>query len=143
MKKKKEIRLIDKKVLEYVFTEQQEELEARVEETLCHRKEEKLLDLKSTQAQCVIGVRRSGKSTMCYQALHEAGLKYAYADFDDERLVGEYLRGSNVVYYSKPRAEYVTVRGPMDEDALRAYFKGVFEAARLRCTRSRLWNSAG
>ena len=31
MKKKKEIRLIDKKVLEYVFTEQQEELEARVD----------------------------------------------------------------------------------------------------------------
>ena len=88
MKKKKEIRLIDKKVLEYVLTEQQEELELRAEEELCHRKEEKRVDLKSTQAQCVIGVRRSGKSTMCYQALHEAGLKYAYADFDDERLVG-------------------------------------------------------
>ena len=88
MKKKKEIRLIDKKVLEYILTEQQEELELRAEEELCHRKEEKRVDLKSTQAQCVIGVRRSGKSTMCYQALHEAGLKYAYADFDDERLVG-------------------------------------------------------
>ena len=88
MKKKKEIRLIDKKVLEYVLTEQQEELELRAEEKLCHRKEEKRVDLKSTQAQCVIGVRRSGKSTMCYLALHEAGLKYAYADFDDERLEG-------------------------------------------------------
>lgn len=88
MKKKKEIRLIDKKVLEYVLTEQQEELEMRAEEVLCHRKEEMLVDLKSSQAQCVIGVRRSGKSTMCYQALQEAGLKYAYADFDDERLEG-------------------------------------------------------
>ena len=88
MKKKQEIRLIDKKVLEYVLTEQQEELELRAEEKLCHRKEEKRVDLKSTQAQCVIGVRRSGKSTMCYQALHEAGIKYAYADFDDERLEG-------------------------------------------------------
>ena len=88
MKKRKEIRLIDKKLLEYVFSEQQEELEARAEETLCHRKEEMLVDLKSTQAQCVIGVRRSGKSTMCYQALQESGLKYAYADFDDERLEG-------------------------------------------------------
>ena len=88
MKKKKDIRLIAKKVLEYVLTEQQEELELRAEEELCHRKEEKRVDLKSTQAQCVIGVRRSGKSTMCYQALHEAGLKYAYADFDDERLEG-------------------------------------------------------
>ena len=55
--------------------------------------------------------------------------KLSVSPFNDERLVGEYLRGSNVVYYSKPRAEYVTVRGPMDEDALRAYFKGVFEAA--------------
>lgn len=88
MRKKKEIRLIDKKVLEYVLTEQQEELEARGEEFLCHRKEESLVDLKSTQAQCVIGVRRSGKSTMCYQALQKTGLKYAYANFDDERLVG-------------------------------------------------------
>ena len=65
MKKKKEIRLIDKKVLEYVLTEQQEELEVRAEEVLCHRKEETLVDLKSSQAQCVIGVRRSGKSTIC------------------------------------------------------------------------------
>ena len=48
MKKKKEIRLIDKKVLEYVLTEQQEELEVRAEEVLCHRKEETLVDLKSS-----------------------------------------------------------------------------------------------
>jgi len=88
MMKNKELKVIDKKVLEYVLTEQREELEARAEEVLCYRKEEKLVDLKSTQAQCVIGVRRSGKSTICYQALHDAGLKYAYADFDDERLQG-------------------------------------------------------
>ena len=55
--------------------------------------------------------------------------KLSVSPFNNENLVGEYLRGSNVVYYSKPRAEYVTVRGPMDEEALRAYFKGVFEAA--------------
>ncbi len=55
--------------------------------------------------------------------------KLSVSPFNNERLVGEYLRGSNVVYYSKPRAEYVTTRGPMDEAALRAYFKGVFEAA--------------
>ena len=87
-KNKKETVVIDKRVLEYVLTEQQEELEGREPETLCHRKEEAQVDLKSTQAQCVIGVRRSGKSTLCYQALHQAGLKYAYADFDDERLEG-------------------------------------------------------
>ncbi len=55
--------------------------------------------------------------------------KLSVSPFNNENLVGEYLRGSNVVYYSKPRAEYVTARGPMDEDALRKYFKGVFEAA--------------
>ena len=41
----------------------------------------------SPQAQVVIGVRRSGKSTLCYQALQSKGVKFAYADFDDERLV--------------------------------------------------------
>ena len=34
----------------------------------------------------MIGVRRSGKSTLCFQALEKAGVKYAYVDFDDERL---------------------------------------------------------
>ncbi len=55
--------------------------------------------------------------------------KLSVSPFNDERKVGEYLRGSNVVYYSKPRAEYVTCDGPMDEDALRSYFKEVCECA--------------
>ena len=55
--------------------------------------------------------------------------KLSVSPFNDERLVGEYLRGSNVVYYSKPRAEFVTNRGPLDEDALRAYFKEVCQCA--------------
>ena len=55
--------------------------------------------------------------------------KLSVSPFNQEPLVGEYLRGSNVVYYSKPRAEYVTNPGPMDEGALREYFRGVFEAA--------------
>lgn len=55
--------------------------------------------------------------------------KLSVSPFNDEQLIGEYLRGSNVVYYSKPRAEFVTNRGPMDEPALREYFKGVCEAA--------------
>lgn len=55
--------------------------------------------------------------------------KLSVSPFNDEKRVGEYLRGSKVVYYSKPRAEFVTAPGPMDEEALRAYFKGVCEAA--------------
>ena len=55
--------------------------------------------------------------------------KLSVSPFNDEMLVGEYLRGTNIVYYSKPRAEYVTNPGPLDETALRRYFKRVFEAA--------------
>ena len=79
--------MIDKRTLEFILTDQQEELETRADEVLCHRQEEQFVDTKSTQAQVVIGVRRSGKSTLCYQALQSKGLKYAYADFDDERLI--------------------------------------------------------
>ena len=79
--------MVDKRTLEFILTDQQEELKARAEETLCHRQKEKAVDTKNPQAQVVIGVRRSGKSTLCYQALHSQGLKFAYADFDDERLV--------------------------------------------------------
>lgn len=78
--------MIDKRTLEFILTDQQEEMQERAEEVLCHRKEAVLVDLKSTQAQVVIGVRRSGKSTLCYQALQSADVKYAYADFDDERM---------------------------------------------------------
>jgi Predicted ATPase (AAA+ superfamily) len=80
--------MIDKRTLEFTLTDQQEEMQERAGEVLCHRKEAALVDLKSTQAQVVMGVRRSGKSTLCYQALQDAKVKYAYADFDDERLLG-------------------------------------------------------
>ena len=79
--------MIDKRDLEFILTDQQEEMEERAQDMLCRRKEEQMIDLASTQAQVVIGVRRSGKSTLCYQALSHQGVKYAYADFDDERLV--------------------------------------------------------
>ena len=55
--------------------------------------------------------------------------KLSVSPFNNEAQVGEYLRGSRVVFYSKPRAEYVTNRGPLEEDAIRAYFKGVAEHA--------------
>ncbi|HZJ58487.1 MAG TPA: hypothetical protein VFD89_09680 [Clostridia bacterium] len=55
--------------------------------------------------------------------------KLSVSPFNDERRVGEYLRGSNIVYYSKPRAEHVTIPGPLDEDAIIDCFKGIAEAA--------------
>ncbi len=74
--------------LEIVLADQQEEIEEKRKANFCRRMEEELIDLHSTQAQVIIGVRRSGKSTLCFQALERAGVKYAYADFDDERLTG-------------------------------------------------------
>ena len=41
----------------------------------------------------------------------------------------DYLRGTRVVYYSKPRAEFVTGDGPLDDAAITASFKGICEAA--------------
>lgn len=55
---------------------------------LCTRQEEKQIDLNSKLAQVVIGVRRSGKSTICRKVLREAGVNAAYVNFDDERLEG-------------------------------------------------------
>lgn len=80
--------VIDKRTLEFVLSDQREELDEKAKEVFCHRNEEDLVDLSSSQAQVVIGVRRSGKSTLCYQALQSKGLKFAYANFDDERLAG-------------------------------------------------------
>ena len=56
--------MLDKRNLEQILSDQQEELDIRRGETLCHRPEEALIDLSSTQAQVVIGVRRSGNSML-------------------------------------------------------------------------------
>ena len=79
---------IDKRTLEVVLGDQKTETHNWSDRHLCPRDEEKLVDLDSPQAQVVIGVRRCGKSTLCLQALSGAGVLFAYADFDDERLVG-------------------------------------------------------
>ena len=56
--------------------------------------------------------------------------KLSVSPFNDEPRVGEYLRGSRVVYYSKPRAEFVTCSGSMNDAAILESFKGVCQAAR-------------
>ncbi len=55
--------------------------------------------------------------------------KLSVSPFNNEDQVGEYLRGSNVVYYSKPRADLVTHPGPLAEDELRRDFKRICTAA--------------
>lgn len=78
---------MDKRILETILTDQAEELALKQSIRFSQRKEENSIDLNSTQAQVVIGVRRSGKSTLCYNALMRNGVKFAYVNFDDERLI--------------------------------------------------------
>lgn len=75
-------------IIEKVLLEQQDELDEMRGDVLIHRPEEDKINLHSKLAQVVIGVRRSGKSTLCFNALEKAGVKYAYANFDDDRLEG-------------------------------------------------------
>lgn len=77
--------MVDKRVIEQVLSEQYEEVLALQDITLCPRKEEEQVDLNSNLAQVIIGVRRSGKSTLCYNVLKSNGERFAYANFDDER----------------------------------------------------------
>ena len=69
-----------------IVAEQKEEFLSDDFASFCPREEEIQIDLKSHLAQVVIGVRRSGKSTMCRKVLREANVKAAYINFDDERL---------------------------------------------------------
>jgi hypothetical protein len=78
---------MDKRVLETILADQADELLQKQSIHFCQRKEEDKIDLNSPQAQVIIGVRRSGKSTLCYNALTRKGVKFAYVNFDDERLI--------------------------------------------------------
>ncbi len=69
-----------------VILDQREELPFLVEDNYVMRPESDLISLDNKQAQVVIGVRRSGKSTLCHMALLNANIPYAYVNFDDDRL---------------------------------------------------------
>ena len=55
--------------------------------------------------------------------------KLSVSPFNDEERIGEYLRGGNVVYYSKPRADLVTPPEGMDDKAVHDDFKRICQAA--------------
>ena len=69
-----------------ILSSQKEELEANGLASYVSRYEEPLINLDSKMAQVVIGVRRSGKSTICEKVLREKVGDFAYVNFDDERL---------------------------------------------------------
>ena len=70
-----------------ILSNQKAELDGLDTSALVSRKEEAFIDLNSRLAQVVIGVRRSGKSTLCQKVLSESGIDFAYVNFDDENLV--------------------------------------------------------
>ena len=70
-----------------VLDQRKEKNEIRLSQII-PRQEEINFDLDSSLAQIVIGVRRSGKSTMCHKVLKQNNINYAHLNFDDERLYG-------------------------------------------------------
>ena len=72
------------KNLKRILESQRDELKALDVSALCTRKEEQEVQLNSNLAQVVIGVRRSGKSTLCQKVLIEKGVHFAYVNFDDD-----------------------------------------------------------
>ena len=69
-----------------ILSDQREELTNRHWKSIVTREEEKEINLNSPLAQVVIGVRRSGKSTLCSKVMQESGLPFGYINFDDDRL---------------------------------------------------------
>lgn len=78
--------MVEEKVILQVLAEQQEYVQSYEPQKWVGRYEETLFELDSPLAQVVIGVRRSGKSTLCHKVLLEHHVKYGYANFDDDRL---------------------------------------------------------
>lgn len=80
--------MIELSTVETIVEEQKLELQALAEQNFCERREEKEVNFNSKLAQVAIGVRRSGKSILCYNSLAKASVKFAYINFDDERFFG-------------------------------------------------------
>ena len=72
--------------LEQILRDQRTELYNNDFSSYVTRREELEIDLESPLAQIVIGVRRSGKSTLCQKVLIESGVKFAYINCDDETI---------------------------------------------------------
>ncbi len=77
---------MDTQRLLQILLDQREELNFLVQDNYVERPEAKLFEFDSKLAQVVIGVRRSGKSTLCHMALRKRDVKYGYVNFDDDRL---------------------------------------------------------
>ena len=89
--------MIDEKIILQVLAEQQEEIKSFKPQKWVSRKEESLFEFDNKMAQVVIGVRRSGKSTLCHKILQERGIRYGYVNLDDDRLANIQVNDLNTV----------------------------------------------
>lgn len=80
--------MVSERTILQVLAEQREEVMNYRSQKWVSRREEQLFEFDSALAQVVIGVRRSGKSTLCHKVLRERGVRYAYVNLDDDRLAG-------------------------------------------------------
>lgn len=77
--------MVEERIMLQVLAGQKEYVGNYHPEQWVKRSEESLFEFDSPLAQVVIGVRRSGKSTLCHKVLLEHGIDYGYANFDDDR----------------------------------------------------------
>ena len=89
--------MVEEKVMLQVLEEQKVEMESYKSQQWISRKEESMFEFGSNLAQVVIGVRRSGKSTLCHKVLKEHKVKYAYANLDDDRMANMQTEDMNVL----------------------------------------------
>ena len=89
--------MIDEKIILQVLAEQQEEINSYRSQKWVPRREESLFEFDTNMAQVVIGVRRSGKSTLCHKVLLEHGVRYGYVNLDDDRLADMNTEDLNTV----------------------------------------------
>ncbi len=88
---------MDERIILQALADQREEINQPQKKVLCSRKEETLFEWDSNLAQVVIGIRRSGKSTLCHKVLRDKGVRYGYVDFDDDRLAELRVEDLNTV----------------------------------------------
>lgn len=89
--------MVDEKSIIQVLAEQKEYVEGYEPDKWVERREEQFFESDSSLAQVVIGVRRSGKSTLCHKVLLEHHVKYGYVNFDDDRLANLKVEDLNTV----------------------------------------------
>lgn len=88
---------MNEKLILQVLDEQREYVERCRKNAWIKRREEALFEMESSMAQVVIGVRRSGKSTLCHKVLIQEKIYYGYVDFDDDRLADVHTSDLNTI----------------------------------------------